>query len=83
MAHMKLSRFLVLTTVGSLCWNTILCGAGAALGDAWAMLLDYTGFYNSIVVLVMGATMGWFAIKRLLRSVKEKKQAQSAGSAPN
>lgn len=75
MAHMKLSRFLLLTTVGILCWNTILCSAGAALGDAWALLLDYTGFYNSLVVLVMGATFGWFAVKRLLRRCKEKKRA--------
>ena len=65
MAHMKLGRFLALTTAGSLCWNTVLCSAGAALGDAWMLLLDCTDFYTSIVILALAAAAAWAVLKKL------------------
>ncbi|MEG0803575.1 MAG: DedA family protein [Pygmaiobacter sp.] len=70
MAHMPLVRFVLLTGAGSLCWNTLLCCAGALLGDAWMLLVRYTGFYTSLVVLALCGAGLWMMVKRLLTRKK-------------
>lgn len=67
MAHMPIIRFLLLTCAGSLCWNTLLCGAGAALGDAWALLLRCTDFYTSLVIVLALGAACWAAAKRVVK----------------
>ena len=62
MAKMPLLPFLLLTAVGSLIWNTVLVLAGAALGEAWAMLLPYLDLWGNlalagIILLVVIAGM--------------------------
>ena len=52
MARMAALPFLLLTTAGSLIWNTVLVLAGAALGDAWALLLPYLDTYGNLVIAV-------------------------------
>lgn len=39
MAKMELLPFLLLTTAGSLIWNTVLIGAGAVAGASWERIL--------------------------------------------
>lgn len=71
MARMPLGRFLVLTCAGSLCWNALLCSAGAALGDAWMLLLRYTDFYTALTLTVLAVA----AAGLLLRAVRRRKAA--------
>ncbi len=50
MARMAALPFLLLTAAGSLIWNTVLVFAGAALGDAWGLLLPYLDIWGNLVI---------------------------------
>lgn len=53
MARMPLVPFLLLTTAGSLLWNTALVLAGAVLGEAWALLLPYLDLWGNLALAVL------------------------------
>lgn len=55
MAGMKMAPFLVLTTAGSLVWNTVLVMAGAFAGSSWGKILDVMHTYSNATVLMAGA----------------------------
>ena len=50
-ASMNMLQFLVLTTIGSAVWNTLLVMVGSALGTAWETALPYFDQYTHIVVI--------------------------------
>lgn len=52
--RMNLATFLLLTTLGSLLWNTILVYAGAAIGASWEEILDYVAIYSNITYVALG-----------------------------
>lgn len=64
MSNMNLPLFILLTTLGSLVWNTILVLVGVAVGDNWASIVSYMDVYSNIayVLLVMGglAAVIWY-----------------------
>ena len=66
MAHMPIPRFVLLTSLGSLCWNSLLCTAGALLGEAWGILLRYTGFYSSLVWMLTIGFVTFFLLRRAI-----------------
>lgn len=74
MARMPMLPFLLLTTAGSLIWNTALVLAGAALGEAWAMLLPYLDLWGNLalagilLLLVIAGMRRW----KLRQSAKER-----------
>lgn len=74
-AKMRLPRFLLLTTLGSAVWNTVLVCIGAALGSAWEQAMPYLDNYTQIaaVALVLLALAG--AVFCLLRRRRQKRQA--------
>jgi membrane protein DedA with SNARE-associated domain len=47
--RMNIVTFLLLTTVGSLIWNTALVNIGAAVGASWETIVDYMDIYSNIV----------------------------------
>lgn len=49
MAKMPMVPFLVLTTVGSLIWNTVLITLGKIAGSSWNRIAEYIGGYSDIV----------------------------------
>ncbi|MFD1927401.1 DedA family protein [Sporosarcina siberiensis] len=53
MANMNFPLFLLLTTVGSLIWNTILVSVGAAVGKNWELIVQYMDIYSYIVYLLL------------------------------
>lgn len=53
-ARMKLGKFMFLTTIGTLIWNTILVGAGALLGEKWEVILEYMDVYSTVTYTVLG-----------------------------
>ncbi|WP_400164415.1 DedA family protein [Brevibacillus sp. TJ4] len=67
--RMNFGTFLVLTTLGSLLWNTVLVYAGAAIGASWEEVLDYMSIYSSVVYAVIGLlavlSVGLFMRKRI------------------
>ncbi|MFE7672251.1 DedA family protein [Streptomyces albidoflavus] len=62
--RMPLPLFLVLTTLGSLVWNTALVMAGYALGDRWELVETYVGLLSkAVLVLVAVALAGYVAVR--------------------
>ncbi|RDU36841.1 DedA family protein [Neobacillus piezotolerans] len=58
MAKMKFPLFLLLTTAGTLIWNTILVNAGAMLGASWETVAGFMDTFSNVVyVLLAGAAL--------------------------
>lgn len=74
MAHMNMGLFLLLTTIGSSIWNTVLVCLGVLAGASWEKILGYMDTYSHFVVLIIGGLVGVFLIvfykKRLSTKAK-------------
>jgi membrane protein DedA with SNARE-associated domain len=51
-AKMNVPKFILLTLIGSLVWNTVLVNLGALFGEAWEKVLVY---YTGYQYLILGA----------------------------
>ncbi len=59
-ARMPLTKFCLLTVLGSALWNTALVTAGYVLGEQWHRVEDGVGvFQDLVVVTVVGALVVW------------------------
>lgn len=63
--HMPLARFLVLTTAGSLIWNTALVGAGYALGSQYERVEEYLGYLDYVIYAAIVIVVGWFVVTKI------------------
>lgn len=63
--RMPFGRFLVLTTLGSLIWNTIFVVAGYLLGANWHIVNDYAGIFQYGVIAAVAIALVAFVITRL------------------
>ncbi|HEY3467669.1 MAG TPA: DedA family protein [Amycolatopsis sp.] len=63
--RMPFWRFLALTTLGSLLWNTLFVGAGYLLGENWHLVDDYAGIFQYVVVAAVVVAIGLFVAVRL------------------
>lgn len=73
MASMPLGLFLILTTLGSLIWNTVLVWLGAAAGASWELIVEYIGTYSTITLVVLvliAAVVAFVFLKK--RFIKKK-----------
>ncbi|WP_233150036.1 DedA family protein [Kineosporia sp. A_224] len=66
-SNMSLTRFTVLTTVGSLAWNAVLVGAGYALGTQWRTVERYAGVVDKVVYAAVVLSVGLFVVRRVRR----------------
>ncbi|WP_277585247.1 DedA family protein [Psychrobacillus antarcticus] len=53
MSRMNMGIFLLLTTIGSLIWNTILVCVGAAVGASWNKIVGYMDIYSNVVYAIL------------------------------
>ncbi|HEY8346975.1 MAG TPA: DedA family protein [Symbiobacteriaceae bacterium] len=65
---MDVPVFTFYTTVGTLIWNILLVGIGAALGAAWPLLSTWIGYYQDAVLVVILAVLAVFAAVRLSKT---------------
>lgn len=76
MTQMKMSRFLVLTTAGSLLWNTVLIGLGAFLGESWNEIIVFMDSFStiiySIIALLVVVGLGFFLRARFKKTLDEE-----------
>ena len=85
--RMKLLPFTVYTAIGSAVWNSILIGAGYALGANWALVEEWISRYQLIVfalagvALVVWAVKKWTARKALVSAAKPCHMAKSVRKA--
>lgn len=54
MAGMNFPLFILLTTLGSLLWNTILILIGVAVADNWQSIVAYMEVYSTIIYIFIG-----------------------------
>lgn len=65
--RMPLWKFALLTTAGSLIWNTAFILAGFWLGEKWHLVEPYADVLQWVVIAAVLAAMAWFVIGRLRR----------------
>jgi membrane protein DedA with SNARE-associated domain len=63
--QMRVSRFLLYTTAGSLIWNTIWIVAGYQLGNNWEKVEKYGNYLKYALVVAVVAGLVWFVVYKL------------------
>lgn len=72
MAEMKLFDFLLLTTLGSLLWNTILVSAGAWAGTSWMKMIQIMHTYSEVTYAGFIIIVLFFAIRWKYKTRKKR-----------
>jgi membrane protein DedA with SNARE-associated domain len=72
--RMPLARFVVYTTAGSLVWNTLLVGAGYALGTQWEETAAYADWLDRVLIGALVLVVTALAVRRV-----RKRRARAAG----
>lgn len=65
MSKMPMGYFLILTTVGSCLWNTVLLGIGNILGENWKSMLGFFQKYSDIVKCLIIFFIGLWLFKKI------------------
>ncbi|MET9070067.1 DedA family protein [Streptosporangium sandarakinum] len=65
--RMPVPVFLVLTTLGSLIWNTVFVMAGYLLGENWELVEGYAGILSKVVLGVVALAVVVFVVLRVRR----------------
>lgn len=76
--RMKIVKFLVLTAIGSLIWNTIFVTAGYQLGENWHLVEGYADILQKLVIASVVIAFVVFVSVRL-RSRRLAAKADRAG----
>ncbi|RHW42551.1 DedA family protein [Neobacillus notoginsengisoli] len=63
MSRMKFPLFILLTTAGTLIWNTILVNAGALLGSSWNDIARYMDVFSNVVYVLLAGAALYFGAK--------------------
>lgn len=82
--RMSQSVFLLLTMAGSLIWNTVFVLLGFWVGENYAIIETYAGWFQKAVIVVVGAAVVWWIVRRV-RQVRARSAAQDdpeAGTDP-
>lgn len=66
--RMRFTKFLALTTLGSLCWNTVFVVAGYLPGQNWRLVNDYASIFQYVVIGAVVLAVALFATSRLVRA---------------
>lgn len=67
--RMPLPKFVLLTTAGSLIWNSIFVGAGYLLGESWHLVEEYAGVLQKVVIGVVALAVVAFVVHRVAKAV--------------
>ncbi|MEU1282698.1 DedA family protein [Kitasatospora sp. NPDC005856] len=62
--RMPLPAFVMLTTIGSLVWNSVLVMAGFLLGDRWDAVETYVGLLSKAVLVVVAVAVAGYVVMR-------------------
>lgn len=75
--RMALPQFIMLTTLGSLVWNSVLVLAGYWLGDRWDTVETYVGVLSKVVLAVVVVALAGYLTVRL-RNRNQSQQRRSS-----
>ena len=85
--RMKLLPFTLYTAIGSALWNSVLIGAGYALGANWAIVEEWISRYQLIVfglagiALVVWVVRKWTARRPRESAAKARHLSENVGKA--
>lgn len=83
--RMPVGLFLLLTTLGSLVWNSVLILAGYRLGESWDVVQNYVGVLQNVVIAVVVVALVIFVVRRVrarrLRARQPRTEPHDAGVA--
>lgn len=65
--RMRLSVFLLYTTLGSLIWNVIFVMSGYLLGENWHLVEGYADPLQKVVIAAVVVALAWFVVNRVVR----------------
>ncbi|MET9227269.1 DedA family protein [Lentzea sp. NPDC003310] len=68
--RMNFPKFLILTTLGSLIWNTVFVSAGYLLGENWHRVESYAGVFQKLVLAAVAVAVVLFLVTRLRQRSK-------------
>ncbi|MFB9235391.1 DedA family protein [Plantactinospora siamensis] len=63
--RMPLPRFILLTTIGSGVWNSLLVGLGYALGSQWQQVEQYNSYLNWAIAAFFIAAVAWWVTQKV------------------
>lgn len=63
--RMAMWQFLLLTTLGSLIWNTIFVVAGYQLGANWHVVDEYAGVFQKVIIGLIAVAVVVFVVVRV------------------
>ncbi len=63
--RMAVGKFLLLTTAGSLIWNSIFVLAGFYLGENWSVVEEYAGIFQRIVIIAVVLFVIYFVVSKI------------------
>lgn len=70
--RMRMPLFLLLTTAGSLIWNTIFVLAGYLLGENWERVGSYVEPFQNLVIVAVLVAIAYFVGSRLFRRYRDR-----------
>jgi membrane protein DedA with SNARE-associated domain len=76
--RMNVTKFLLLTTAGSLIWNTIFVTAGYVLGVNWNLVHDYADIFQKIVIAAVAIAITLFIVVRLRNRSEQQVDPKTA-----
>lgn len=71
-AKTPLTKFCLLTTIGSALWNTILVGLGAWVGESWKNIVQIFDDYTTVAIIVMALAGCYLAYRWYQARIKKK-----------
>jgi membrane protein DedA with SNARE-associated domain len=72
--RMPMAAFLLLTTLGSLIWNSVFVLAGYLLGENRQVIEDYAGTYQTAVLAVGALAVVAFVVVRLIGARRNRQR---------
>lgn len=70
-AHVGWTKFLILTTLGSLIWNTVLVGLGFYTGKNWHVVVKIFDDYTLVIIVVILIALIYFGYKWYKSRIKK------------
>lgn len=70
-AHIGWTKFLILTTLGSLVWNSVLVGLGHYMGKNWQVVVRIFDDYTLVIIALLLILFIYFGIKWYKTRIKK------------
>ncbi|TDB88154.1 DedA family protein [Actinomadura sp. 7K534] len=74
--RMRMTQFLLYTTLGSALWNTVFVLAGYLLGDNWQTVETYMGMYSKAVLAAFVLAVAVFVAVRVRKARRGRREGK-------